>query len=48
MIVNVLWPILDVTDVGNLDLMVKLIFVQIVVIELHVLVQVMEVDNTHT
>ena len=42
---NVLWLILDVTDVENLDLMVKLIFVQIVAIELHVLVQVMEVDN---
>ena len=42
---NVLWLILDVADVENLDLMVKLIFVQIVAIELHVLVQVMEVDN---
>ena len=44
---NVLWLLLDVTDVENLDLMVKLIFVQIVAIKLHVLVQVMEIDNTH-
>ena len=45
---NVLWLILDVTNVENLDLMIKLIFVQIVAIELQGLVQVMEVDNTHT
>ncbi len=34
MIVNVLWHILDVADVKNLDLIIKLIFVQIVAIEL--------------
>ncbi len=47
MIVNVLWHILDVADVENLDLIIKLIFVQIVAIELQDLVQVMEIDNTH-
>ena len=47
MIVNVLWHILDVADVKNLDLIIKLIFVQIVAIELQDLVQVMEIDNTH-
>jgi len=31
---NVLWLLLDVTNVENLDLMEKLIFVQIVAIEL--------------
>jgi hypothetical protein len=31
--VNVLWLILNVEDVENLDLMIKLIFVQIVGIE---------------
>jgi len=31
--VNVLWLILDVKNVENLDLMIKLIFVQIVGIE---------------
>jgi len=31
---NVLWLLLDVVNVENLDLMEKLIFVQIVVIEL--------------
>jgi hypothetical protein len=35
--VNVLWHLPDVTDVGNLDLMEKLIFVQIVAIELQML-----------
>ncbi len=38
MIVNVLWLTLDVADVENLDLMRKLIFVQIVAIELQGLV----------
>ena len=47
MIVNVVWHILDVADVKNLDLIIKLIFVQIVAIELQDLVQVMEIDNTH-
>jgi len=47
MIVNVLWLTLDVVDVENLDLMIKLIFVQIVAIKLQDLVQVMEIDNTH-
>jgi len=31
---NVLWPLLDVTNAENLDLIKKLIYVQIVVIEL--------------
>ncbi len=44
---NVLWLILDVANVEDLDLMVKLIFVHIVAIELHILVKVMEIDNTH-
>jgi hypothetical protein len=35
--VNVLWHLPDVTDVENLDLMEKLIFVQIVAIELQML-----------
>ncbi len=47
MIVNVLWLILDVADVKKWDLIIKLIFVQIVAIELQDLVQVMEIDNTH-
>ena len=47
MIVNVLWLTLDVADVKNLDLIIKLIFVQIVAIELQDLVQFMEIDNTH-
>ncbi len=47
MIVNVLWHILDVADANKWDLMIKLIFVQIVAIELQALVQVMEIDNTH-
>ena len=34
---NVLWHLPDVTDVENLDLMEKLIFVQIVAIELQML-----------
>ncbi len=33
MIVNVLWLTLNVADVESLDLMIKLIFVQIVAIE---------------
>jgi len=36
--VFVLWLILDVADVENLDLIIKLIFVQIVAIELQDLV----------
>jgi hypothetical protein len=35
--VNVLWHLLDVADVVSLDLMEKLIFVQIVAIELQML-----------
>ncbi len=38
MIVNVLWLTLDVADVENIDLMIKLIFVQIVAIKLQGLV----------
>ena len=34
MVLNVLWHLLDVANVANLDLIQKLIFVQIVVIEL--------------
>jgi len=34
LVLNVLWLLLDVTNVENLDLIKKLIFVQIVAIEL--------------
>jgi len=37
LVLNVLWLLLDVANVENLDLIQKLIFVQIVVIELQVL-----------
>ena len=37
MVLNVLWLLLDVANVENLDLIKKLIFVQIVAIELQML-----------
>ena len=37
MVLNVLWLLLDVANAENLDLIKKLIFVQIVAIELQVL-----------
>jgi len=37
LVLNVLWLFLDVANVENLDLIKKLIFVQIVAIELQVL-----------